>query len=188
MSVSADLNNKFNNFIKTQDTVVDLGISFQIYVLQVRPHCLLCAHSGRSPHSDSSHGDDRNLAGAKISSLLRPLRIRSDLMRVESSLDQRTSEQIQSDCADRSTSGDGSPKSSIATIMFTTLCVRSCSGNTRALCSYDWLTVVALSWTGETQATFWRLYSEVFALMTPVLRMTSTNEWFFLVLADDQKF
>lgn len=43
MSVSADLNNKFNNFIKTQDTVVDLGISFQIYVLQVsrgfeRPH------------------------------------------------------------------------------------------------------------------------------------------------------
>lgn len=37
MSVSADLNNKFNNFIKTQDTVVDLGISFQIYVLQVRP-------------------------------------------------------------------------------------------------------------------------------------------------------
>lgn len=37
MSVSADLNNKFNNFIKTQETVVDLGISFQIYVLQVRP-------------------------------------------------------------------------------------------------------------------------------------------------------
>lgn len=36
MSVSADLNNKFNNFIKTQETVVDLGISFQIYVLQVR--------------------------------------------------------------------------------------------------------------------------------------------------------
>lgn len=35
MSVSADLNNKFNNFIKTQETVVDLGISFQIYVLQV---------------------------------------------------------------------------------------------------------------------------------------------------------
>uniref|UniRef100_A0A8D2Q5A1 Cullin 2 n=1 Tax=Varanus komodoensis TaxID=61221 RepID=A0A8D2Q5A1_VARKO len=34
MSVSADLNNKFNNFIKSQDTVVDLGISFQIYVLQ----------------------------------------------------------------------------------------------------------------------------------------------------------
>uniref|UniRef100_A0AAY5EMX7 Cullin-2 n=1 Tax=Electrophorus electricus TaxID=8005 RepID=A0AAY5EMX7_ELEEL len=34
MSVSADLNNKFNNFIKTQETVVDLGISFQIYVLQ----------------------------------------------------------------------------------------------------------------------------------------------------------
>ncbi|XP_039194502.1 cullin-2 isoform X5 [Crotalus tigris] len=34
MSVSADLNNKFNNFIKNQDTVVDLGISFQIYVLQ----------------------------------------------------------------------------------------------------------------------------------------------------------
>uniref|UniRef100_A0A8C1WLY2 Cullin-2 n=1 Tax=Cyprinus carpio TaxID=7962 RepID=A0A8C1WLY2_CYPCA len=36
MSVSTDLNNKFNNFIKTQETVVDLGISFQIYVLQVR--------------------------------------------------------------------------------------------------------------------------------------------------------
>lgn len=36
MSVSADLNNKFNNFIKTQETVVDLGISFQIYVLQVK--------------------------------------------------------------------------------------------------------------------------------------------------------
>lgn len=35
MSVSADLNNKFNNFIKTEETVVDLGISFQIYVLQV---------------------------------------------------------------------------------------------------------------------------------------------------------
>lgn len=35
MSVSADLNNKFNNFIKTQETVVDLGINFQIYVLQV---------------------------------------------------------------------------------------------------------------------------------------------------------
>lgn len=35
MSVSADLNNKFNNFIRNQDTVVDLGISFQIYVLQV---------------------------------------------------------------------------------------------------------------------------------------------------------
>nr|XP_061811648.1 cullin-2 isoform X2 [Nerophis lumbriciformis] len=34
MSVSADLNNKFNNFIKTGETVVDLGISFQIYVLQ----------------------------------------------------------------------------------------------------------------------------------------------------------
>ncbi|MGH0165142.1 UNVERIFIED_CONTAM: hypothetical protein FKN15_052467 [Acipenser sinensis] len=34
MSVSADLNNKFNNFVKTQETVVDLGISFQIYVLQ----------------------------------------------------------------------------------------------------------------------------------------------------------
>uniref|UniRef100_A0A452UPU6 Cullin 2 n=1 Tax=Ursus maritimus TaxID=29073 RepID=A0A452UPU6_URSMA len=34
MSVSADLNNKFNNFIKNQDTVIDLGISFQIYVLQ----------------------------------------------------------------------------------------------------------------------------------------------------------
>lgn len=35
MSVSADLNNKFNNFIRNQDTVIDLGISFQIYVLQV---------------------------------------------------------------------------------------------------------------------------------------------------------
>ncbi|XP_028933463.1 cullin-2 isoform X1 [Ornithorhynchus anatinus] len=34
MSVSADLNNKFNNFIKNQDTTIDLGISFQIYVLQ----------------------------------------------------------------------------------------------------------------------------------------------------------
>uniref|UniRef100_A0A4X2MCC1 Cullin-2 n=1 Tax=Vombatus ursinus TaxID=29139 RepID=A0A4X2MCC1_VOMUR len=34
MNVSADLNNKFNNFIKNQDTVIDLGISFQIYVLQ----------------------------------------------------------------------------------------------------------------------------------------------------------
>lgn len=34
MSVSADLNNKFNNFIKTQEAVVDLGINFQIYVLQ----------------------------------------------------------------------------------------------------------------------------------------------------------
>nr|XP_012419379.1 PREDICTED: LOW QUALITY PROTEIN: cullin-2-like [Odobenus rosmarus divergens] len=34
MSVSADLNNKFNSFIKNQDTVIDLGISFQIYVLQ----------------------------------------------------------------------------------------------------------------------------------------------------------
>ncbi|RXN01851.1 Cullin-2 [Acipenser ruthenus] len=46
MSVSADLNNKFNNFIKTQETVVDLGISFQIYVLQLLeylPHTLLVA-------------------------------------------------------------------------------------------------------------------------------------------------
>ncbi|XP_065442839.1 cullin-2 isoform X1 [Chrysemys picta bellii] len=34
MSVSADLNNKFNNFIKNQDAIIDLGISFQIYVLQ----------------------------------------------------------------------------------------------------------------------------------------------------------
>ncbi|KAB1283696.1 Cullin-2 [Camelus dromedarius] len=34
MSVSADLNNKFNNFIESQDTAIDLGISFQIYVLQ----------------------------------------------------------------------------------------------------------------------------------------------------------
>uniref|UniRef100_A0A670Z6N7 Cullin-2 n=1 Tax=Pseudonaja textilis TaxID=8673 RepID=A0A670Z6N7_PSETE len=34
MSVSADLNNKFNSFIKNQDIIVDLGISFQIYVLQ----------------------------------------------------------------------------------------------------------------------------------------------------------
>lgn len=44
MSVSADLNNKFNNFIKTQDTVVDLGISFQIYVLQVS-HKNLCIYT-----------------------------------------------------------------------------------------------------------------------------------------------
>lgn len=42
MSVSADLNNKFNNFIKTQDTVVDLGISFQIYVLQVHTFKHFC--------------------------------------------------------------------------------------------------------------------------------------------------
>lgn len=42
MSVSADLNNKFNNFIKTQDTVVDLGISFQIYVLQVHTFKWFC--------------------------------------------------------------------------------------------------------------------------------------------------
>ncbi|EHB15487.1 Cullin-2 [Heterocephalus glaber] len=34
MSISADLNNKFNNFIRNQDTVIDLGIGFQIYVLQ----------------------------------------------------------------------------------------------------------------------------------------------------------
>lgn len=40
MSVSTDLNNKFNNFIKTQETVVDLGISFQIYVLQVRENIM----------------------------------------------------------------------------------------------------------------------------------------------------
>lgn len=44
MSVSADLNNKFNNFIKTQETVVDLGISFQIYVLQVRRTYLAGTH------------------------------------------------------------------------------------------------------------------------------------------------
>uniref|UniRef100_A0A8C2YWN7 Cullin 2 n=1 Tax=Cyclopterus lumpus TaxID=8103 RepID=A0A8C2YWN7_CYCLU len=34
MPESPTSNNKFNNFIKTQETVVDLGISFQIYVLQ----------------------------------------------------------------------------------------------------------------------------------------------------------
>ncbi|XP_078089152.1 cullin-2 isoform X5 [Mustelus asterias] len=35
MNVSADLNNKFTaTFLKQQDTVIDLGISFQIYVLQ----------------------------------------------------------------------------------------------------------------------------------------------------------
>uniref|UniRef100_H2LJ31 Cullin 2 n=1 Tax=Oryzias latipes TaxID=8090 RepID=H2LJ31_ORYLA len=45
MSVSADLNNKFNNFIKTQETVVDLGISFQIYVLQVRGGWSLAPHT-----------------------------------------------------------------------------------------------------------------------------------------------
>lgn len=44
MSVSADLNNKFNNFIKTQETVVDLGISFQIYVLQVRRTLMRLTH------------------------------------------------------------------------------------------------------------------------------------------------
>uniref|UniRef100_A0A8C5KWS0 Cullin-2 n=1 Tax=Jaculus jaculus TaxID=51337 RepID=A0A8C5KWS0_JACJA len=33
-SISADFNNKFNNFIKNQDTIIDLGISFQICVLQ----------------------------------------------------------------------------------------------------------------------------------------------------------
>lgn len=48
MSVSADLNNKFNNFIKTQETVVDLGISFQIYVLQVRGTSL--SHTNDHPH------------------------------------------------------------------------------------------------------------------------------------------
>lgn len=80
MSVSADLNNKFNNFIKTQDTVVDLGISFQIYVLQVsrgfeRPH------SGRrSPlqvRADPlglSHDDDdkKNHEGTRFLSLSHP--------------------------------------------------------------------------------------------------------------------
>lgn len=58
MSVSTDLNNKFNNFIKTQETVVDLGISFQIYVLQVSEnitikwykdveicHALMCSYA-----------------------------------------------------------------------------------------------------------------------------------------------
>uniref|UniRef100_A0A4W3HMC9 Cullin 2 n=1 Tax=Callorhinchus milii TaxID=7868 RepID=A0A4W3HMC9_CALMI len=35
MNVSADLNNKFSStFLRQQDTVIDLGISFQIYVLQ----------------------------------------------------------------------------------------------------------------------------------------------------------
>lgn len=47
MSVSADLNNKFNNFIKTQETVVDLGISFQIYVLQVRETTQVCRDGGK---------------------------------------------------------------------------------------------------------------------------------------------
>lgn len=47
MSVSADLNNKFNNFIKTQETVVDLGISFQIYVLQVRQRVIETTHPHR---------------------------------------------------------------------------------------------------------------------------------------------
>lgn len=42
MSVSADLNNKFNNFIKNQDTIIDLGISFQIYVLQVLMYVYYC--------------------------------------------------------------------------------------------------------------------------------------------------
>lgn len=42
MSVSADLNNKFNNFIKNQDTIIDLGISFQIYVLQVLMYVYCC--------------------------------------------------------------------------------------------------------------------------------------------------
>ncbi|XP_032821523.1 cullin-2 [Petromyzon marinus] len=34
MSLSADLNNKFGNFIKEQETPIDLGVGFQIYVLQ----------------------------------------------------------------------------------------------------------------------------------------------------------
>uniref|UniRef100_A0A8C4N3R7 Cullin-2 n=1 Tax=Eptatretus burgeri TaxID=7764 RepID=A0A8C4N3R7_EPTBU len=34
MSVSADLNNKFGNFVREQKTPIDLGLSFQIYVLQ----------------------------------------------------------------------------------------------------------------------------------------------------------
>ena len=34
MSVSSDLNNKFNNFLKMDN--IDLGISFSIYILQVR--------------------------------------------------------------------------------------------------------------------------------------------------------
>lgn len=34
MSVSADLNNKFTNFIRGQENFIDLGIGFQIYVLQ----------------------------------------------------------------------------------------------------------------------------------------------------------
>jgi hypothetical protein len=33
MSVSSDLNNKFNNFLKMDN--IDLGISFSIYILQV---------------------------------------------------------------------------------------------------------------------------------------------------------
>lgn len=56
MSVSADLNNKFNNFIKTQETVVDLGISFQIYVLQVSKDAAAAEarRSGRE-HEPPSH-------------------------------------------------------------------------------------------------------------------------------------
>lgn len=51
MSVSADLNNKFNNFIKTQETVVDLGISFQIYVLQVSRTPLRLKHIARAKNT-----------------------------------------------------------------------------------------------------------------------------------------
>ncbi|KAM5292587.1 LOW QUALITY PROTEIN: cullin-2-like [Ctenodactylus gundi] len=36
MRVSADLNKEFSNFIQNQDTVIDLGIRFQISVLQVK--------------------------------------------------------------------------------------------------------------------------------------------------------
>lgn len=51
MSVSADLNNKFNNFIKTQETVVDLGISFQIYVLQVSRTPLRLKHIAQAKNT-----------------------------------------------------------------------------------------------------------------------------------------
>lgn len=45
MSVSSDLNNKFNNFLKLDN--IDLGISFSIYILQVwnlaiHNTCIIC--------------------------------------------------------------------------------------------------------------------------------------------------
>ncbi|EPY77200.1 cullin-2 [Camelus ferus] len=67
MSVSADLNNKFNNFIKSQDTAIDLGISFQIYVLQVRVCVFLwrCSLSVADPVAQRS---DKQLPGCLSSS------------------------------------------------------------------------------------------------------------------------